>query len=823
MERIDFNKDWKFYKGKNGTFMGLTGGMGMLMHDNSFSNHVELPHDFSISSERNPKAPGGSSTGYYEGDWGYYMKQYQVPIEWNGDRILLEFDGSYMNTEVYVNTTRVAFHPYGYTAFHVDITDCLEYGDTNDIIVIVNNSTIPNSRWYSGSGIFRKVSLLHGSSVHIEPWGIYAYTEKTVQQDATVVVEVTVTNNSNHLVNTRTGVKLIDKFDKVVGTGETVISLKRGQKNTGFVRIIIENAQIWDVDNPDLYTVKVELIDGKTIFDESSIQFGIRMISVDAKYGFCLNGKTLKLKGGCIHHDNGILGAAAYEDAEYRKVKLHKENGYNALRMAHNPPSNSLLDACDKLGVLVIDEAFDMWRMGKNQNDYHIYFDDWWERDIQSMVLRDRNHPSVIMWSVGNENLERDGSSNGYQISSDLAQSIRKLDKTRPVTAALIGGAITTRKELNKLVSSKKEDDKLAVGLPAQFLVNQVKQEDIVWALATEPFAAPFDVLGYNYLHTRYEKDHSFFPNRVMCGTESIAQEIDIIWEMVERLPYVIGDFTWTSYDHLGEAGIGKVVNTEENRVLTMEETFTSPYPWRTSNCADFDLCGNPRPQLYYRQIVWGSKRTYVAVENPRSYGSRKLVTNWGWNDVSHSWTWHGYEGERIGIDVYSAADEVKLFINGNEIGTEPVGRKHRFTAHFDTQYIPGTLEAVSYVENKEVSRDIVMTAGKPKAIVLKAERDRIQAGSQQLCYINAGIVDKDMVLVPGLQVEMSAKVNGAGSLIAFGSANPCSEGNYTVGEYTTYDSKIQAILKGGEKSGKLKLVVSTKEFGEAEIEIDVV
>ncbi len=529
-----------------------------------------------------------------------------------------------------------------------------------------------------------------------------------------------------------------------------------------------------------------------------------------------INGKTLKLKGACIHHDNGILGAASFYDSEYRKLSLLKKNGFNAIRSAHNPPSSNLLEICDKLGLIVMDEAFDMWNIRKNDYDYHLYFRDFWESDMESFILRDRNHPSVCIWSIGNEVSERGGAGNGYSTAASLAEKIRSLDPTRPVTSAVCLLWNGTVPEEDEYIFEKKQQIEKEKGSAAA-----KEYEDFCWGKYTEPFAAVLDIMGYNYQAHRYENDGHQFPDRVICGTESFPIRIAEIWDKVEKLPYVIGDFTWTGYDYLGEAGIGKAVYYDSSKGESAD--MSSPYPWRLAFDSDFDICGFDRPQLHFRKAVWGSAETYIAVGYPQNYGKDAAMSDWSWPACENHWTWHGFEGKPLYVDVYSAAKEVELILNGKSLGRKGSGKENGFTAGFDLIYEPGTLTAISYNDNTEVSRNEITTASAPSALKLSSNVASLAANGHSLAFITAEIVDCSGNRVPDAEILCSASVKGAGTLAAFGNARPITEENYCSGSFTSYQGRVLAVIRSGWKEGSVTLTVSAKELCEKTITLPVI
>lgn len=813
MKRHSIDRSWYFLHGK--IEQNARGDR------NPSARTVNLPHDFTIETDPYPESPGGRGTGFYGGGVGTYTKIIDIPEDWRGRRVIAEFDGAYMHTVVELNGQSVAEHHYGYTPFHADLTSYIKPGRANRLTVVVNNSALPNSRWYSGSGLYRHVDLLEGPQIHIAPWGIYAYTDHIKDGTAYVTVETTVENHTAAPAKCRVEISAAPEGGTPDKKGKTAVWVPAGKQAKARIQIAIENAGLWDTDSPNLYTLSAELTDADGTLDADSIPFGIRTISVDVKNGFMLNGRSMKLKGGCIHHDNGLLGAASFRDSEYRKLKLHKENGYNAIRCAHNPPSRDMLDACDRLGLLVMDEAFDCWLNGKNTNDYHLFFETHWKDDIKAMMMRDRNHPCIIMWSTGNEVTERAGLSNGFEWSAKLAEYVRSLDPTRFVTNAIP----TMFNGLDDEDQEKNEEDmkkRRAAGLSVQNFNSSYSRR--IWADYTEAFCAPLDVVGYNYLYTRYEEDGKLFPNRVICGTESTAKDLPTLWHIINSCPHVIGDFTWTSYDYIGEAGIGNCTYVDPDSEMNALSVMRQPieHPWRLANDADFDICGFDRPQLHYRQVTLDSSETYIAVQDPKHFGMQEIISAWGWPVRANSWNWKGHEGGKIHIDVYSSAEEVELLINGKSIGKAPSGFENKFTAAFDTVYEPGTVTAISYTDGKEVSRSSISTVGEPAGIKLIPERDCMPADGQSLAFVTVEIVDSEGRRVPDAEKLIKASVEGAAALAAFGSARPVTTENYTTGSFTSYEGRAQAILRADYEAGEAVLNVQAEGFAPVKLVIPV-
>lgn len=784
MKRYNLDRQWFFN-------FGLAQG--------SFAKQVEriivdLPHDFSIVQKRDPNAPAGAANGFFPGGMATYEKTLFVPEDWKEKKILLEFEGVYMNAAVYFNNNLVARHPYGYTSFLCDVTPYLLHGWDNKIRVFVNNSAHPNTRWYSGSGIYRHVWLLVGEKTYIPPWGVYVTTPK-VSSDASIVsVKTTVENTDSTAASVTVRSTLLTASGLEVTKGEVELKVPAGGSAEAAQDLEVSSPKLWSLENPFLYVLRSEVIRDGIVIDRTKTDVGIRSISFDVKKGFQLNGVPIKLRGGCVHHDCGLLGAASYDRAEERKVELLKANGYNAVRCAHNPPSPAFLDACDKLGMLVIDEIFDCWREAKNPNDYSMYFDEWWQRDLASMILRDRNHPCIIMWSIGNEIPELTGFSEGYVYARKLAEFIRSLDNTRAITSAL------TESSLYPLVESSDR------GIP-----------DELWIEHSSKFTEPLDVVGYNYMLHRYDSDGKTFPNRIICCTESFPQMVYDYWEAVEKLPYVIGDFVWTALDYLGEAGIGRV-SYEEG-----EFPFLGSYPWHQAFCGDIDICGFKRPQSYYRDCVWGiSKAPYIAVHKPENYNKKPHVSHWGWPDVASSWTWPGYEGKPIMVDVYSLNSEVELLLNGKSLGRKPAGKPNRYIASFKVVYEPGELVAVGYEKGVEASRTVLRTAGKPANIRLKPDRNVLKAEFGDLSYVTVELVDSSGNICHNATNNIYFTAYGVGSIVAVGTGNPVTEEMYVGNQRRVHEGRAIVVVRANGEPGEIVLTAATDGVPTASIIIQV-
>ncbi len=808
MKRIDLNRDWVLQKGEPSSIPGMP----------AQKRTVHLPHDYMIETDVTPGAKNGVNGGCYEGSILSYTKYLDIPADWQGQRVLARFDGCMGLTKIVVNGHVAGHHHYGYTPFTVDMTPYLSFGRQNRLTVTAGTDAGPNSRWYSGGGLYRHVQLLTAPMVHLAVDGIYAHLHHMVNGDAFVTVECTVENHTGEDVHRWVSLTAAPENGQApTAAGKIRVFVPAGESATCRTTLCLENAAIWDIDSPELYQIHAELTDGKAVTDTASTLFGVREITVDAKNGFRLNGRGIKLKGGCVHADNGILGAASFYDSEYRKVRLHKENGFNALRFAHNPVSSEMLEACDRLGMLVFDEAFDTWNMPKNFYDFSQFFEKEGLLELEAFVKRDRNHPCVAIWSVGNELPEQGGLSDGYRTSAALANKVRQLDATRPVAGALCSffnglSDEDSGKFWQSLMQSATKSGGSVSNLDSDY-------GRAVWNDYTEAFCAPWDIVGYNYLYYHYAEAGELFPNRVILATESKPREFESYWADVEKYPYLIGDFEWTSHDYIGESGIGKVLHVEPEQVQQASRMMNySQYPWRLANCGDFDLCGFEKPQLAFKRIVWGSSETYIAVKDPRYYGKAELLGRYAWTDCAHSWTWPVEAGSPIEVEIYSSGEEVELILNGKSLGRAAA----KYAAKFSLTYEPGVLEAVSYTGGREVSRDRLETFGKPVGLKLTPEQAEISASGESLCFVKVEAVDENGNFVPYVEVKATAKAEGAAALIAFGTGRGCTEENYTAGEITLCKGAALAILRSGLETGTAKLTVTADGLGTAEKEIRI-
>ena len=788
MIKESMNRDWQFFEGEASWF-----------GERDATKKVDLPHDFIVTKPRGPSAAGGPSNGFFGEGQGTYRKAFDLPEAWKGKQVILDIDGAYMNAEVWLNGELLAMHPYGYTPYLVNLTPKLR--DKNNNLKIVTLSMQPSTRWYSGGGLYRGVSAWTGGCVYASPWDIFVTTPKAERDAALINADITVTNTLDKPVNAHIHCDVLSPGGEIAAEGDADVALEAGGKGSVNIRIPLSDPNLWDIDSPCLYTLKTAIAADGAQTDESAVSFGVRKIEVSPKTGFLLNGRELKLKGGCIHHDNGQLGACAYPRAEERKIEILKDAGYNAVRISHYPPSLAMLEVCDRKGMLLLDEAFDAWRMGMKPLDYHLYFEDWWERDISYMVMRDRNHPCVITYSIGNEIIERDGRSDGALWSRRLSDKIRSLDNTRFVTSAICDiWPDPDETETPNLNADPPEPE----------------AERDVWGERTAGYIEPLDIVGYNYLFGRYASDGVKFPNRVICGTETHSFNTYDFWQATLENKHVIGDFIWVAYDNLGEVGVGRTVWG-----ATGMPPFFAEYPWRTCYQGDHDICGFRLPQSYYRKIMWGgSKEPALFTTHPKHYGQPFTGTGWHWYDVLDSWTYDAeYIGRTVSVQAYGDGDEAEFILNGVSMGRAPI---HKLIASMDIPYAPGTLEAVVYSNGEVWGKAALVTAGPPAAVEIRADRPVITGDSLDLCYITINIVDAEGRRVPADETKLVCAVSAPGILAGFGSGSPACEDPFGDCWCHAFEGRAMAIVKAGG-AGAFQVMVSGEDIKAASVIITAV
>ena len=688
-----------------------------------------------------------------------------------------------MNAEVVVNGTSTGTQHYGYSSFLRDVTELLREGD-NEVVVRVDNSQQKNCRWYTGSGIYRHVWLIETTDVHFKHWGTFVTTPVVEQDDMSRVDVQTV------IVNESDRDRVLDMCFKIAQDESIGGSFSSMHSHTVRVKpheelevshlFDVPHAHLWSPDTPHLYHAMLTISENNKPIDVTTQTFGIRSIAFNSEQGFLLNGRPIKLNGGCLHHDNGILGAAAFDRAEERKAELMKAAGFNAVRTSHNHPSEAFLAACDRIGLLVIDEAFDGWRSAKTPHDYSTLIDKHWRDDLAALVLRDRNHPSIFAWSVGNEVIER----KEIQVvttARKLARLCRELDPTRPVTSALCAW-------------------------------------DSDWEIY-DPLAETFELVGYNYMMHKHAGDHARDPQRVMYQSESYPREAFRNWAYSADHPYIFGDFVWTAIDYQGESGIGRWYYQGESEG---EHYHRNQFPWHAAYCGDIDFTGQRKPISYYRDLLWNVERPlYLSVKEPDGYYGTIRETQWSVWPTFESWTWPGHEGKPIEVEIYSRAPRVRLYVNDSLVAERPTTRAEEYKAVITVPYTPGTLRAEAVDEqgnpiaSMNTGHNTLRTAGEPYALRLTADRSVITADGQDLSFITSEVVDEQGTLCPNATNELTLSLRGRASLAAFGNADIKELGCTVDAVHNVWKGRAQAVVRATDRSGTATLTLSGKGFQE--------
>ena len=768
---ILFDNDWRFQKG------GVQGGE-VISFDDSKWRKVNLPHDWSIEDLPNTKSPFNKEAanqvagGFTIGGTAWYRKTFIVPEGDSSKKFIIQFDGVYMNCDVWLNGELLGTHPYGYTPFWFNLSAKIKFGQKNVIAVKVKNEG-ENSRWYSGSGIYRHVYLTVTNPLYVVPWGISITTPVINTAFAKVVVVTKVQNESQVSSSATIVTRFLNNKGIQVAKAETQHNIGAGDMATINQEVQIDKPALWSVEMPALYKTITEVFVQNKLQHAVENSFGIRTISFDVKKGFQLNGVTLKLKGGCVHHDNGPLGAKSFDRAEERKVELLKASGYNAIRTSHNPPAPAFLNACDRLGMLVIEEAFDQWDIAKNPHDYHLFYEKNWRKDLTSMVQRDGNHPSIILWSIGNELPDMEKAAT-VAVADTMVKFLHQLDPSRLVTAA----------------------------------VHNLKNDK-------DPFFATLDIAGYNYGRSKYEEDNIRNPDRIMYSAESYPLEAYEYWKAVEKNDWLIGDFVWTAFDYIGEASIGWL------GYMPRQDFF----PWTLAFCGDIDICGWKRPQSYYRDVLWkNTPQVSVFVKPPKpsfpENAKKETWSIWNWLDAVANWNWPGYEKTPMEVSAYSNCEVVELFLNEKSLGKKTNIPETENIVTWNVPYTAGTLKAVGYNNNQPMQMAELKTANMATQIKLTADRKSIQADGQDLSYITVELIDENGVRNPLAENELNFTVNGPAEIVGVGNANPVSTESYTLPTRKAWQGRAMVIVRSTEKEGNINISVSAKNLKQQNISI---
>ncbi len=761
-----FDFDWKF------TLTAPAGAEAPGFDDGAWTD-VQLPHDWSMTLPYlSPQEGGSGSMGFMQGGLGWYRKTFAVPAAWRGRRISLEFDGVYHRATVFVNGREAGFHPYGYTAFAYDITDLLEPGRENVVAVRVDHTDCPTSRWYSGSGINRHVWLNVTDPVHVALWGTYVTTPAVSAERAAVRVETTLQNDGPRAAAVSLTSELRDPSGRTVARATASATLEPGAQSAVPQEFALAAPALWDLDSPQLYTLVTTVRRGGRVADRYETPFGVRDIRFDPDKGFFLNGRSVKMKGGDIHQDAGSLGTAIPDRAHERRVALMKETGFNAIRCSHNPPAREFLDACDRLGMLVIDESFDKWKYGY----YKQWFDDWWKADLAAMVLRDRNHPSVVLWSVGNETPEQgDMSGEGAARLRALRAECERLDPTRKV-------AVTTAPDYKRTFDRN-------------------------------GFNAAVEVVGYNYQEPFFDSDHAQFPDRIIYGSEVFpyySAGRERIREYIERNPwydyasrdFIFGYFMWAAIDYWGES---------------------SGWPSKGWPTGVYDVCMHEKPSAAFFRAVWKEEPVVkLAVEDP-SLPLDRGKDMWTWPLLASHWNFPRYDNpQMVQVDVFTNCETVELFLNEVSLGVRRTADWPNNTVKWHLPYKPGTLGVKGYNGGVEVASDLLKTAGEPVALRLRADRTALATDGQDLSHVEVELVDAEGTVVPDADRPVRIRVEGAGRFLCMDNGDTADGGAQLRPDKPTFLGRALAVVQAGRSGGTLRVTASADGLPDSELILTV-
>ena len=739
---------------------------------------VDLPHDAQQMAPRDANVAGGGATGFATGGVYHYQKTLNLPAD---KHITLQLEGVYRNATVKVNGKEAGGAAYGYIPFDVCLDDFIQEGE-NTIEVVADNSKLPNSRWYSGGGIYRPLHLL-------------------IQDKETYLEEVKVLTTSIapakiKLQTTHTG----GQVSAAISLNGKTVATAEGDDT----EVEIPDAQLWNAEHPTLYQATVQLKQDGKVIEERTVDFGIRQLTWSAEKGFLVNGEPTLLKGGCVHHDNGILGACEYDDAAERRIATLKKYGFNAIRSAHNPTSEAILRACDKLGMYVMDELWDMWYISKNAEDYSKQWRDNWQFDVQAFVKKDINHPSVVMYSIGNE-VGEPHNQEGYDAEKQIVDLLHQLDNSRPATCGLnLMIMMLSQMNIDIFAQSSQQASQPMQMTSEQYneMVSQQGNQMFQAVLApqvdavADPACAILDISGYNYGHMRYDLDVQKNPGRILVGSETMPYSLAENWKKVEQYPQLIGDFMWTAWDYLGECGVGAwYFSTEE------QPTFSKSYPWVLAGTGALDLLGYPNGEAFWAKAVWEKDgKPYITV-CPLSEGTL-VKAMWRGTNALPSWSWPGQEGKTTSVEVYTSAPKVQLYQDGKLIGEQETSQ---YRAVFENvTYQPGTLKAVAIgTDGKQQEAELTSATGDVH-IAAVAEKESYQVGN--LIYVDVDLVGENGVVYNNKDQQLQIEVEGA-KLLGFGSARYHTEERFLDGKYTTQDGHALAVLKA-TKAGAVNLTV---------------
>ncbi|MFF5965134.1 glycoside hydrolase family 2 TIM barrel-domain containing protein [Streptomyces collinus] len=780
---------------------------------------VRLPHDGMIHEQRDPAGPGGADLGWFPGGSYVYRTTWLPEAGAARPHVALRFEGVQGEAEVLFNGATVGRVRSGYTEFEFPVDEHVNWDAENEIVVEVDHSAQPASRWYPGSGLYRPVHLVLRPSVHFTDDGVRLTTRSLTRDSAEVEVAFRLANPDHAAVDVV--VELKDGGRVVATATATATPTAKGDMGTAVLHV--SRPRAWSADSPHLYELSARAVIDGDVVDVHRERVGLRTIDVDSRHGLRINGATVLLRGACIHHDNGVLGAATHRAAEFRRVRLLKDAGFNAIRSAHNPMSRHLLDACDELGMYVLDELADYWIVSKTAHDGAPRFTGTWREDADRLIAKDRNRASVVMYAIGNE-IPETAKPEGVALTREITEYFHQADPDRPVTLAV-------NLFLNTLVSLDKSpyrepghdgggETSMAGSTEANVMINQIgRMMDLVSRLpradkASRDAFAAVDVAGYNYGIGRYKRDTRTYPERVILGSETLPGDVARAWKLVEEHPAVIGDFVWAGWEYLGEAGVAVWVPGKRAGL-------SKPYPYLIAGPGMFDLTGRPDITLRLAQAAWGKLDAPAIGVRPLDRSGVPMVRSaWRKTDAVESWAWRGCEGRKAEIEVYSTDDQVELLLNGRSLGRRRAGRRHGFVARFRTAYEPGTLVAVGYRDGVETSRSELRSATGPLELRLESEEPALTADGADLAFLTLTITDAAGTAEMLADDRVTLTVSGPAELIGFGTANPAPVDGFTSESCTTFRGRALAVLRSTGEPGEVTVTAQSESTGRTEIRL---
>lgn len=769
---ISFDEGWRFHRGEGQGFEapGL---------DDTAWREVDLPHDWSVEDIPGRQLPdqigpfdkhalGSNATGFTVGGEGWYRKRFRVDDYPAEARIEILFDGAYLEADMWLNGRHLGGNVHGYIPFAFDLTSDLDRKGDNVLAVRVRNLG-RNTRWYAGSGLYRQVTLdVLPASTRIARWGVAGWTR--LIEGGRAEIDITTTIEAPQ-ADMDLVMRLLDANGTVIAEAVAPAAAAVSQA------LVVRGPRLWSPESPALYTLETELRQAGRTIDRTEQPFGIRIVTFDPHHGIAINGTPIKLHGGCIHHDNGLLGARAFADADERRIRLLKARGFNAVRSSHNPSAASLRSACDRLGMLLIEEAFDVWHESKEPQDFATQFRAHWQDVIPAMVLPARNNPSVIMWSIGNEIPSR-ATDEGVRWAWTLANAVKQIDPTRPVTAGLngvLGAEMMAEAATARPGMAGKRDNASTIFL---------------------------DVPGYNYRLEEMQREFATHPERIVYASETFPKNMFDYAELSRREPSFLGEFVWTAMDYIGEAGIGAHALLKTGS----PPFYIAGWPWVNAWCGDLDLLGHQKAQSLARDVAWGLSPLEMTVQRPVPDGMFEWVSAWGWSDELACWNWAGNEGKPLAVRLYSSADRIVLLLNGRPVGERILTAGDKMRAELQVPYAPGVLEAIAYRGSVEVARRKLETVGDAARLRLLPERHKMESGRQSLAFVQMEVQDKAGLPLPDDQRWIRLNVTGAAELIAFGSADPIGSGSLQGSEARTFRGRVMAILRSHGEPGTVRI-----------------